>query len=172
MDPLIRAGHPAPDFELPDLDGIIHRLSAYRGRIVVVNFWSADCPHSARADREILAGLERWGDAVVFLPVAANANEPLDLLRSAAAERGLPLVLHDSDRLAAGRFGAETTPHLFVIDPHGLLRYQGALDDVTFRRRNPTRSYLLQAVEAVLAGREPDPAETPPYGCTIVRYVP
>jgi peroxiredoxin len=172
MDPMIRTGQPAPDFELPDLEGYIHRLSAYRGKVVVVNFWSAACPHSARADREILAGLERWGEAVVFLPVAANADEPPHLLRSAAGERGLPLVLCDSDRQVAGAYGAATTPHLFVIDPHGFLRYQGALNDVTFRRRTPTRSYLLEAVEAVLSGLEPDPLETPPYGCTIVRYAP
>ena len=43
-------------------------------------------------------------------------------------------------------------------------------DDVTLRRKAPTLSYLAEAVEAVLAGRRPDPAETPPFGCIIVRY--
>jgi hypothetical protein len=57
-----------------------------------------------------------------------------------------------------------------VIDQAGLLRYQGAVDDVTFRQRTPTRYYLREAVEALLAGRQPQPQETPPYGCTVVRY--
>ncbi|MBK7316728.1 redoxin domain-containing protein [Candidatus Villigracilis affinis] len=43
----------APDFELPDLDGNLHRLSHYRGRIVIVNFWSCECPHSERTDKAI-----------------------------------------------------------------------------------------------------------------------
>jgi hypothetical protein len=77
--------------------------------------------------------------------------------------------LHDSQGLVA-EHGAQTTPHLFLIDPGGFLRYQGAFDDVTFRQRTPTQAYLYQAVEALLAGRLPDPAETPAYGCAIVRY--
>lgn len=51
----------APDFELRGLDGSLHRLSDTRGRIVVVNFWSADCPHVERTDARMLAPLARWG---------------------------------------------------------------------------------------------------------------
>jgi hypothetical protein len=57
-----------------------------------------------------------------------------------------------------------------VIDATGILRYRGAFDDVTFRQRTPARFYLKEAVEVLLAGKLPDPAETQPYGCTIVRY--
>ena len=55
---------------------------------------------------------------------------------------------------------------------HRLSDYRGAFDDVTFRQRAATRSYLKDAVEALLAGRNPDLAETAPYGCTIVRHIP
>lgn len=170
MDALISTGRIAPSFELPDLEGAPHRLEDFRGRVVILNFWSGECPHSSRADRELAVLLEGWGDAVVVLPIASNASEPPELLRRAAAGRGLSLVLHDSRQQVAGLYGAATTPHLFVVDARGVLRYQGAFDDMTFRKRTPTQPYLADAVEAVLAGRSPEPAETPPYGCTIVRF--
>ncbi len=162
--------HPAPDFTLPDLNGTPHRLSDYRGRIVVLNFWSAECPWSARGDETLRAYLDEWGAGVVLLPIASNANEPREMLSRVARERGLPLVLHDASRKVAEAYQAQTTPHLFVIDPQGILRYQGALNDITFRRKTPTRHYLKDAVNALLRGESPQPAETPPYGCTIVYY--
>ena len=67
--------HPAPDFELPDLQGKLHKLSDYRGRIVIVNFWSAECPHSERTDRSTMACLVQWGEEVVMLSIAANRSE-------------------------------------------------------------------------------------------------
>jgi peroxiredoxin len=165
-------GQPAPVFSLPDLDGKVHSLDEARGRIAVINFWSAECPQSARADGELLTSLGLWGERVRLLTIAANANETPDMLRRVAGERGLPLLLHDPDQQVVDLYGAQTTPHLFVVDPEGILRYQGALDDVTFRRRVPTQQYLLQAVEALLAGRLPEVEGMPAYGCMIVRYPP
>jgi thiol-disulfide isomerase/thioredoxin len=159
---------PAPDFSLPDLLGVKHSLSDYRGQVVVVNFWSAECPWSERVDRELLAALPGWGQAVALLPVASNASEPPELLARVAAARRLPLVLLDSEQQVADLYAAHSTPHLFIVDPAGLLRYHGAFDDVTFRQRTPTRSYALLAIAAVLSGGRPDPPTSPPYGCAIV----
>lgn len=170
MDPLIPSGQPAPDFTLPDLTGRLYRLSDQKGRLVVVSFWSAECPWSERADRILLSSLSEWGDRVVLLPVASNDNEEPGLLARVAGERGLPLVLLDQGHRVADLYGAQVTPHLFLVDANGILRYQGAMDDVTFRQREPTRHYLVEAVEALFAGRSPDPAQTPPYGCALVRY--
>ena len=172
MDPLIPNNQPAPDFSLPDLKGNPHNLSETRGRVVVLNFWSAECPWAKRAD-EALAGYRKiWREEVGLLSVASNANEPPELLSRVATERGLPVVLHDADQRVADLFGAQTTPHLFVLDPAGILRYQGTLDDVSFRQREATQAYLKAAVEAVLADRTPDPGQTLPYGCSLVRYTP
>ena len=69
-------GDLVPDFTLPDLDGTSHTLSDYRGRVVIVNFWSAECPWSERADNQFKQWLTgRWGERVVLLTVASNANE-------------------------------------------------------------------------------------------------
>lgn len=162
---------PAPDFALPDLDGRLHRLSDERGRIAIVNFWSCECPHSERTDRTLAASLTRWGTQVTLLPIAANRSETAEAVAQAARARGLPRVLLDAHQAAADLYDAQTTPHIFVVDRDGRLRYRGAVDDVSFRQRDPTRAFLEQAVDALLNGHEPVPAETPAYGCTIVRAV-
>lgn len=170
MDPVAQVGKPAPDFAVPDLDGKIHRLSEQRGKIVVLNFWSANCPWSQVGD-EILAGIELLkGRDVRLWSIAANVDETLEQKRVVAAERDLPLVLRDSDQSVVDQYEAVTTPHVFVIDPDGVLRYKGAIDDTTFRQRTPSKNYLQDALGALLVGRQPEIAETPTYGCAIVRY--
>jgi peroxiredoxin len=169
MDPLNLLHQPAPLFSLPALDGALHHLEAWQGRIVVLNFWSAECPWAERGDQELLSYLPGWGEKVILCTIACNANEPVNLLAQTAVQRGLPLVLHDPQQQVTKWYGAQTTPHLFVVDAAGLLRYQGALNDRTFRQRTVTRFYLRDAVNALLAGQSPDPDHVPPYGCTIVR---
>lgn len=162
---------PAFDFELPDLNGKKHRLSDLRGRIVIVNFWSCECPHSERTDKAIMSMFVQWQDDVTMLTIASNRNESAEALRQAAETRRLPEVLLDADCSVADLFGAQTTPHVFVIDREGILRYRGAVDDVTFRQRKPTRFFLDEAVESLLSGQLPTLTESPAYGCAIVREV-
>ena len=162
---------PAPEFSLPDLQGNLHRLSDYRGRIAVINFWSAECPWVERVDRELLLALRTWGGRLVLLTVAANANEGEALLAATARERGLPFVLRASPEVLDA-YAVEITPHLSVVDGGGILRYSGAFDDVTFRRHTPTRFYLSEAIAALLSGRQPEPAQTSPYGCAVLRQLP
>ena len=167
----MQLNQPMPDFELPDLQGNLHKLSDYLGKIVIVNFWSAECPHSERADRSTMACLVQWEGEVELLSIASNRNESAQMVAEAAKARRLPTVLLDSQHVVADLYEAVTTPHVFVLDREGLLRYRGAVDDVTFRRRQATRFYLEEAVEALLDGRLPDVQETPAYGCAIVREI-
>jgi len=164
-------GDLAPDFKLPDLDSAPHMLSDCRGQIVLVNFWSAECPWSERADNQFKLWQEGWGERVVLLTIASNVNETPELIAKAAHRRGIAPVLLDSSCRVAESWGAQTTPHAFVVDEAGILRYQGAVDDVTFRQREPKRFYVKEAVDALLVGRLPEAASTPAYGCTIVRQV-
>jgi peroxiredoxin len=169
MDTLISPGMPAPDFTLPGLDGVPHRLQELRGRIAILNFWSAECPWSRRADGELLTLLPSWGEQVVYWAIACNRNESPELLLQAAKERRTPSVLVDARQQVADLYGAQATPHIFVIDIQGRLAYMGALDNATFRQQTPTRLYLQEAVQALLNGRHPDPSHTLAYGCAIVR---
>ena len=161
----------APDFELPDLQGQLHKLSDYRGKIVIINFWSAECPHSERTDRSTMACLVQWGTDVEMLSIAANRNESAREVEEVAKTRRIPTVLIDTQNVVADRYEAQTTPHTFIVDREGILRYRGAVDDVTFRQRKATRFFLEETVEALLDGRLPEIQETPAYGCTIVREI-
>jgi peroxiredoxin len=167
--PCMKMNCQAPDFALHDLDGNVHRLSDYRNRIVIVNFWSCDCPHAARTDRTLISGLSRWGKEVVLLPVAANRAESIEDIRVAALERHLPTVLLDRDQTVTNAYEAQTTPHVYVVDRIGDLRYRGAVDDVHFGRRQPTRVFIEEVIEALLEDRAPSVLETPAFGCTIIR---
>lgn len=159
----------APDFELRGLDGRLCRLSDTRGRIVIVDFWSADCPHVVRTDASLRAAMSRWGEDVVWLAIASNASESLSALECAARERGLLTVLVDAKQEAADAFAAQVTPEAFVLDRAGVIRYRGAVDDVTFRQRVATRSFVEEAVDALLRGEAPAVTEVPAFGCSIVR---
>jgi peroxiredoxin len=170
IDTVLKINQLAPDFTLPDLNGTPYTLSDLRAKIMIVNFWSAECPWAERADGLLASYLKDWGEGVALLPIASNANESPHLLSQISAERDLPPVLQDRYHRVADLYGAQATPHLFVVDQDGILRYQGALDNVTFRKREPSQHYLKDAVESVMAGRQPDPAQTPPYGCAIVKY--
>lgn len=105
-----------------------------------------------------------------MLPIASNVNETSRALRSAASARRLPLILIDNQHRVADLYGAQTTPHVFVLDGHGVLQYTGAVDDVDFRKRQPERYFLHDGVQALLRDEVPSITRTPPYGCAIVRH--
>lgn len=170
MGPIARPGQPAPDFALRDLAGRTRRLEDGRGKIVVLNFWSADCPWTERSDPAVLQAVRETGDGVWYWLIAANAGEERAQIEAAARERGLPVVLLDPDQRVADQYGAQTTPHVFVVDREGILRYAGAPDDASFRQWEPTRSYLREALSALLAGHTPEVEETPGRGCALVRF--
>lgn len=163
----------APDFELATLDGDTHQLRDYRGQVVVVDFWSAECPISRRYDAYFNEFVERFDDEdVVLLAVDSNAYDD-DTIAEALTERDLHFpVLRDSGNAIADAYGAQTTPHAFVVDPDGVLRFRGHVDDRSWNQDEATTDYLSDVVEALLSGEEPPVTERPAYGCTINREVP
>ena len=83
----------------------------------------------------------QWADDVVMLSIASNRNENIEALKTAADARRLPTVLIDAQCSVADLYQAQTTPHAYVVDRDGILRYRGAVDDVTFRKRTPSRFF-------------------------------
>jgi len=116
-----------------------------------------------------MAMFVQWKEDVVLLSIAANRIETVVAVAEAAKNRRLPLVLIDREDIVADLYEAQTTPHVFVIDREGILRYRGRWMTSPFVCRKPTRFYLDEAVEALLDKRLPALAETRAYGCTIVR---
>ena len=118
-----------------------------------------------------MACLVQWGGAVAMLSIAANRSETISSVAEVVNARRLPKVLVDAEHVVADLYEAVSTPHVFVVDRDGSLRYRGAVDDVTFRKRQVTRFFLKEVVEALLEGHLPTLTETPAYGCAIVREI-
>jgi len=170
VTPVLSTGNLVPDFCLNDLEGRPQRLSDLRGKIVVLYFWSAECAWCHRVDGALVELTHTWDEQVVLLAISANQEESHETLWKEAKARGIGPVLRDADQKIARLYGAVTTPQFFILDASGVLRYQGAFDNVSFRQRTATRYYAADALQALLEGLFPDPSETPPYGCALTIY--
>ena len=117
-----RIGAPAPDFEWTSLDGQTLRLSTYRGKVVVVNFWATWCPPC----REEMPALQRVAASerdIVVLEV--DLMEPGDKARSFLDSLGLDRLqpVLDGDGATTRRFGVLSLPSTFFIDKTGVIRH-------------------------------------------------
>lgn len=173
-------GQAAPDFTLPDLDGKTLRLSDFRGKTVVLEWFNPGCPfvqksHTKGSLVDTAARLTKTG--VVWLAINSSApgkqGHGLDVNRKAKEQYGLshPVLLDESG--AVGRlYGATSTPHMYVIDAQGKLVYRGAIDNSPDgEAESPSDGklvrYVEDAVSAVAAGKPVAVAETKAYGCSV-----
>lgn len=169
----IELGATAPELELPDTEGDLTSLPASGEASATVVVWTCNhCPYAlAWHDRITAVAREHAQRGVRFLAVNSNdaerypADSPAAMAERHDAEWGMP-YLHDESQEAAAAFGARTTPDLFVFDGELRLRYRGAPDA---DHQDPTQeaAWLRAALEAVLAGEQPELAETEPVGCSI-----
>jgi hypothetical protein len=155
-------------YTLPDTAG---NDVTFPDGVSVVVFTCNHCPYALA-----------WHDRI--LDVARDVDIPVLLINPNDAERyprdsfeamqerleddgGWPVpYLHDEDQSVARAFGARTTPDVFVIARDGTLAYRGAPDS---DHQDPSQdaAWLRAAIDAVVAGRRPDPAETEPVGCSV-----
>jgi len=115
--------------------------------------------------------LAEWDGNVELLSIASNRNESVQSVEEVSKTRHLPGVLLDAEHVVADLYEAITTPHVFVVDRDGILRYRGAVDDMKFRQQKATRLFVKEAVESLLEGQSPTLTETLSYGCAIVREI-
>ena len=165
-------GDHAPTFALPDTDGATHEPGEAPATVVV--FTCNHCPYALAWHERIIDVARDYANRGVRV-LAVNPNDaknyPRDSLQAmrARVERGefegVP-YLYDESQNVARAYGAKTTPDVFVLDAAGLLRYRGAPDA---DHDNPAENAALLrgALDAVLNGRDPNPVETPPVGCSI-----
>lgn len=178
------------DLALPAIDGKTYTLGDYRarpeddfaGKVVVIDFWSIQCPWSIKYEEKLIALQKRYaGKDVVFLAIDSNhtevdadAEDPYARIKAYAKKANVPYpILIDKDNVVADRFDAKTTPHVFVLDRKGVLQYAGGVDDDAKGKKKaqgePVTEYVADALDAVLAGKKPERATTKPMGCTIKR---
>ena len=169
-------GTEAPAFELLATDGTTHALPGGDGtQVTVVVFTCNHCPYAiAWHDRLAQAARDYADRGVRFLAVNPNDAEryPRDSYeamqkRVAREPDAWPMpYLHDSTQAVARAYDAKTTPDVFVLDGAGRVRYRGA-PDADYEDEGQDAAWLRDALDAVLAGREPERTETRPVGCSI-----
>lgn len=173
-------GSLAPDFTLPDLDGKAVSLSTFRGKTVVLEWFNPDCPfvRASHGKGSLKDAAERHQKAgVVWLAINSAAPGKQGSGRETNVQGrdrfGLehPILLDESGKIGK-LYGAERTPHLYVIDPKGTLVYRGAIDNSPDGEgESPTSGALVRHVDVALAelaqGKPISVPETKAYGCSV-----
>ena len=165
------------DFELRDGRGKTYRLADLTGKpVVVVAFVGTECPLAKLYVATLEELAQRYAErGVAVLAIDANVQDSASELVEFEKKHRLSYpVLKDPGASVADRFGAQRTPEVFVLDAERVVRYRGPLDDqfgTGYRRPQPTRTYAVDAIEAVLAGREVAQPLVAATGCVIGRPV-
>ncbi len=171
-------GRRISDFTLKDPAGELVRLYGFRGKkAVVLAFLGTDCPVSnLYVPRLVELNREYQGKGVVFLGINANAHETADEVAKHARENGIDFrVVKDPGNLVADLLLAERTSEVLVLDGKAILRYRGAIDDqyaVGGRKAAPSRNYLRDALDAVIADKPVPVNATSVAGCLLDRVDP
>ncbi len=178
-----QAGQAAPDFSVVDTRGVTRSLADLRGKVVVMEWTNHDCPfvkkHYGAGNMQALQK-EATDAGVVWLSVVSSAKGEQGFVSAVEANKltesrnASPTgVLLDPDGKIGRSYGAMTTPHMYVIDKDGVLRYAGGIDSIASTKADDIKKaepYFREALLAVNRGEPVKNATTRPYGCSV-KYV-
>ncbi len=167
----------APDFELDGFDGRQVKLANYKDQIVVLEWLNLECPHSRYhydTVQTMVNTAKKYRDkGVVWLAVNSTFKTTPEANREFAAKYKLPYpILDDRAGDVARRYGARTTPHVFLIDKGGRIAYDGAIDNAPLGKQEAGAgklNYVDQALSELTQGRKVSLPNTVPYG-TVIKY--
>ena len=167
------SGKRAPEFELNSFDGKTVSLSDYRGKIVVLEWLNFECPfsryHYETKNTMVELAKKYKGKNVVWLAVNSTSHTTPEPNKDFAKRHELPYLILDDRSGKVGRaYGAETTPHMYIIDPRGRIVYEGAIDDSPLgQKKEGVINYVDNALAELTAGKAVSTPKTKPYGCTV-----
>jgi peroxiredoxin len=181
--PILVLGSSAPNFELPGVDGKVHKLSDYaRSPVLVVVFTCDHCPIAQVYERRIEKLYEDYGKRGVAV-VAIQGNDPkaltIDELDSSDMSDTLEEMmarfawkhlhypyLYDGETQSVTRaYGPQATPHVFIFDKSRRLQYEGRFDD-NYRVEKVKSEDARNAIDALLAGQPVPVTRTAVFGCS------
>jgi peroxiredoxin len=170
----------APDFSLTGIDGKTYKLSDFKGKYVVLEWNNLDCPfvrkHYASGNMQSLQ--KKYTEkGVVWLTVCSSATgkqgyyEPAQLQEKMNENHfAATAYLRDPDGTVGRAYGAKTTPHMFVVNPAGVLIYAGAIDDKPSFDPNDipkAGNYVAACLDESMAGKAVATSSTASYGCSV-----
>ena len=163
----VKIGDSAPDFKAKGVDGKDYDLGKAKDtKATVVCFTCNVCPVAVAYEDRFIEFAKKYQDkGVKFVAINVNSTEDISAMKQRAEEKGFSFpYAYDDTGDSARAYGARVTPHLFVVDNQGKIVYQGAFDD---NQNKPTKHFVADAVDAVLAGKKPEVTETRAFGCGI-----
>ena len=166
-------GKPAPEFSLQDQNGKTVKLSDYKGKVVVLEWFNQGCPYVVRhyKAKTMTSTADKYKGDVVWLAINTTAGKSAEDNKTSAEAWSISYpILTDKTSQVAQAYGAKTTPHMFVIDKEGKLVYNGAIDDDSSAdgtKGDKATNYVAKALDEVLAGKPVSTPETKPYGCGV-----
>jgi len=176
----ITIGQAAPAFEVKDANGKLVKLSDFKGKHVVLEWTNPNCPFVVKHyGSQNMQGLQKDATAkeVVWLSISSTAPGHADYLaaKDLAAKylswgASSTALLMDDDGRVGKAYAARTTPHMFIVDPKGVLVYAGGIDDK--RSANPAdvataKNFVKTSLGELLAGKPVSTPTSVPYGCSI-----
>jgi hypothetical protein len=181
----VEVGKKAPDFTGKDSTGKEQKLSAYKGKYVVLEWVNHGCPFvvSQYEKGKMQRLQEKWVKKdVVWLRVNSSAPGKQGHVDAEACEKeakehkskASATILDPTGKIGK-KYGAKTTPHMFVVDPKGTLLYAGAIDNAPREAKSvkkndagePFVSYVDLALTEATAGKALSTPSTVPYGCGV-----
>jgi len=181
--PILPIGSPAPNFELPGVDGAIHKLSDYSAsKVLVVVFICNHCPIAQMYETRLAQLAADYKDRGVSV-VAIEPNDPkaitIDELDSSDISDSLeemkiraqykhltyPYLYDGETQSVTEAYGPQATPHAFVFDSSRHLRYEGRVDN-SYRAELVKTHEVRDAIDAILANREVEVKHTGVFGCS------
>lgn len=182
--PVMPTGAQVPDFKLPGIDGKTWTLADFKdAKALVLIFTCNHCPDAVAARERTRALHADYKDRGVAI-VAINANNPIGLrpdelgyspygdsfeeMKPFAEEAGwtFPYLYDGETQSFAEACGAQSTPHVFVFDADRKLRYNGRMDDAGRSTDPVEKSFVRDAIDAVLDGGEIETPVTRSFGCS------
>lgn len=170
----LAVGADAPRFSLLNAtDGRYVAFDPTKSALSVVIFTCNHCPYAKAFEPRIIELAKQYAPkGVAFFAVNPNDDvaypeETMDLMKARATSKGYPFpYLKDTDSTVAARYGARVTPHVFVVDSKGKVRYRGYVDD-SAKADERTHTGLTEALDAILAGNPVRTTSTKAFGCSI-----
>ena len=176
-------GQAAPEFSALDTAGKSHQLSDFKGKLVVLEWTNPGCPfvrkhYSGDASGNMQSLQKEFtGKGVVWLAINSTETGSADYLAPArlagwmGEKQAQPsATLMDESGKIGQLYSAKTTPHMYIINPQGVLVYAGSIDSVASARVGDIKTannYIRQGLSEALAGKAISMANTKPYGCSV-----
>ena len=168
-------GDTADNFTLKNIDGEFVSLDSYEdANGYVIIFTCNTCPYSKLYEDRIIK-LHKDLTPKGFHVIAINPNDPrikpgdsYGEMKTRAREKSFPFpYLFDEEQDIFPKFGAKSTPHVFVLDKDRVVQYIGAIDDSPRDIEAVKVNYVTEAVTAIETGEKPEINYTKAIGCSI-----